>query len=284
MAIQFWACTWNDPKPDHNLVIKFLNERDNWKWVFQEEEGDKTNRPHYQMRLNLQKAGRCVKQTLLDAFRAGGFDVEQLTPSPESNNGIAKDGSLFYCTKVESRLRGPWADDSFTAPKKKRKYEGEDLSCMKKPYGWQKHVIEEIDKPTDDRKINWVYNPSGNCGKTKLQKYMCFHGKAKRISMGLAHQIKTSLATTRPDTDCFVMNIPRVSGKEEAQKELFSAIEEIKDGWVSGVMFGKEEEWFFNPPHVWIFSNEKPNEALASKDRWRIWELTTPVQSRLTRC
>lgn len=281
MALQFWTATWNDPKPDHELVIKFLEERDDWKWVFQEEQGEKTARKHYQMRLNLLKAGRCVKATLLDTFKAGGFDTKNLTLLPESNNGIAKDSSLFYCTKVESRLRGPWADATFTPPTKKRKYEGADLQMMNTPFGWQKHIMELIDSPTDDRKINWVCNESGNVGKTKLQKWLCWKGMAKRIPMGLAHQIKNALATTQPDVKAFVMNIPRVSGKEEAQKELFSAIEEIKDGWVGAVMFGKEVEWYAEPPHIWIFSNEKPNRMLASADRWRIWSLESPLQERL---
>lgn len=279
MALQFWACTWNDPKPDQKLLQKFLDERD-WKYVFQEEEGEKTHRPHFQMRLNLKKEGRVVKTTLLDIFRAGGFDVTNFTPLPESNNGVAKDAAIFYCMKPE-RIAGPWTDQSFTMPTKKRKYEGDDLDCMQTPYGWQQDIMNRIEQPTDDRKINWVYNKSGCCGKTKLQKYLCWQKKAKRISMGLAHQIKNALATTQPDTQCFVMNIPRVSGREESQRELFSAIEEIKDGWVSAVMHGEEKEWFFKPPHVWVFSNELPNRSLASKDRWRVWNLDVPHQTAL---
>jgi len=279
MALQFWACTWNDPKPEQAPLQKFLDERD-WKYVFQEEEGENTHRKHWQMRLNLKKEGRMVKNTLLDVFRAGGFDVRDFTPSPESNNGVAKDAAIFYCMKPE-RLSGPFTDSSFTMPTKKRKYDGADLGCMETPYGWQKDIMERIEEPTDDRKINWVYNESGCCGKTKLQKYLCWTKKAKRISMGLAHQIKNALATTQPDTSCFVMNIPKVSGREEAQRELFSAIEEIKDGWVSAVMHGEEKEWFFQPPHVWVFSNELPNRGLASKDRWRVWNLSVPTQRKL---
>jgi len=283
MALQYWTCTWNNPKPDPATLVQFLNERD-WKWVFQEEKGEKEGRDHFQMRINLLKANRMVKHTLLDVFRAGGFSdeqIQQLTPSPESNNGIKTDGATFYCTKVETRVAGPWYDASFTAPKKKRKYEGQDLQMMENPYGWQKDIMERINLPTDDRKINWVYNESGNCGKTKLQKYLCWKGRAKRIAMGLAHQIKNALATTQPDVRCFVMNIPRVSGKEESQRELFSAIEEIKDGWVSAVMYGEEKEWFAEPPHIWIFSNEQPDANLASADRWRIWKLDSPTQERL---
>lgn len=279
---QFWSLTWNDPKPKQELLQKFLLERE-WKFVYQEEEGDNTKRKHFQMRINVLKKNRMVKHTLLDVFRAGGFpeeQIKQLTPSPESNNGIKNEGSTFYCMKPE-RLAGPWSDPSFVPPTRKRKYEGEDLECMKTPYGWQQDIMDRIDEPTDDRKINWVYNKSGNCGKTKLQKYLCWTKKAKRISMGLAHQIKNSLATTQPDSRCFVMNIPRVSGKEEAQRELFSAIEEIKDGWVSAVMYGEEKEWYLNPPHVWVFSNELPDKKLASPDRWRVWKLKSPQQKKL---
>lgn len=279
-ACQFWAATWNDPKPESDLLIKFLNER-GWKYVFQEEAGETTHRPHFQMRLNLGKENRCVKHTLLEYFNAGGFDTKQFTPSPESMNGLKADGSIFYCMKPE-RLAGPWTDDSFTMPKQKVKYNGEDLACMEKPFGWQQHNIDMIDNiDPDDRHINWVCNLSGNCGKSKLQKYMCWKGTCKRISLGLAHQIKNAVATARSDVKCYMMNIPRVSGKEEAQRELFSAIEEIKDGWVSAVMFGEEKEYFFKPPHVWIYSNQLPDRKLASPDRWKVWVLESPTQEKL---
>jgi len=283
-TIQFWAFTWNEPKPEQAILQQFLEERGDWRFVYQEEKGHTTERSHFQGRLNLTKKHRCVKNTLMDIFRAGGFtdeQIQQFTPSPESNNGVKQDAVAFYCTKVDTRQAGPWCDPGYTFPVKKRKYEGEDLACMENPTGWQKQVIGMSEEPGEDRKVNWVGNLKGCGGKSKLQKHLCWKGIAKRIPMGLAHQIKNSIATTKPQQNCFVLNIPRVSGKEEQQQELFSAIEEIKDGWVSAVMYGEEKEYFFKPPQVWIFSNSMPNRKLASPDRWQIWQLDSLHQAKL---
>ena len=57
------------------------------------------------------------------------------------------------------------------------------------------------------------------------------------------------------------------------QSELFSALEEVKNGWVESPMYGRADELIMEPPHVWVFSNELPNLNHCSLDRWTIWHL-----------
>ena len=70
-----------------------------------------------------------------------------------------------------------------------------------------------------------------------------------------------------------MVDLPRVRGSDERQHELFSALEEIKNGWVESPMYGKAAELLMEPPHIWIFSNELPNISMCSLDRWHIWHL-----------
>lgn len=271
-ALQYWSATWNEgPLPDVSGLVKFMDELD-FRFCFQKEEGENTHRIHYQMRIDLKsKERRMTKTTLVGVFQSA-YDITNLTLRPESNNSLKKDALAFYVMKNETRLEGPWMDKGFKAPEKPYEYTGKDLQMMAQPLPWQTEIMEMMKRDPDDRTVTWICQRTGNAGKSKLQKWLCWKGMAKRISMGLAHQIKTAFCTSEKRYQTYVMNIPRVVGKEEAQRELFSAIEEIKDGWVTGVMYGIEREAFFEPPHIFVFSNELPNLGLCSADRWELYE------------
>jgi hypothetical protein len=38
-------------------------------------------------------------------------------------------------------------------------------------------------------------------------------------------------------------------------------------------MYGKDHTLFMEPPHLWVFSNDVPNLAFCSIDRWKVYEL-----------
>lgn len=277
-ALQYWAFTYNAGENnifphDRETFIGFLNER-GWRWVFQEEKGEKTGRSHWQGRIDLRsQEARVTKKTLLDIFKAGGVASPLLQIDPESNNSIKKDGALFYVTKYDTRVAGPWHDASFEPPKKPYVYEGKDLRCMQNPLPWQQTVLDATAEDCeDDRKVCWVYNGCGNVGKSKLQKYMCWKLGCKRVSLGTATQIKTAVADAGMYKK-YVCNLPRVSGNQESQRDLFSALEDIKDGWVESCMYGKDHKLKMEPPHLWIFSNELPDLSLASEDRWTVYQI-----------
>lgn len=269
-CLEFWAFTWNaddaDVLVDRELLIQFLNERQ-WKFVFQLE---KVTRRHYQGRIRVDER-RC-KTTLLGLMEAGGFDVTQLTLLPESNNSVKKDGLDFYVTKVTSRIEGPWMDATYQPPVVPVVYKGDDLECMQNPTPWQRQLADMTMNKPCERTVHWIFNASGNAGKSKLQKWLCWKQGAKRIPLGTATQIKTAVVSVGA-RKCYVVNIPRVTGNQESQRDLFSALEEVKDGWVSSNMYGKDQELFMVPPHLFIFSNDLPDLNLASPDRWKIWSV-----------
>lgn len=242
------------------------------QWCFQLEKGHNQHKLHYQIRIILPEAQK--KETILQVFSCRFQDMRDVTFLPESNNSICQGGLAFYVMKDDTRMDGPWYDPSYV-PRRRNLYKGEDLVCMEKPFPFQQSIIDAVSKPPDDRTINWVANFDGCAGKFKLMKYMRMNPQKfdfARVPLGTATQIKTSVIAKGPHR-IYMVNLPRVRGSHESQYDLFSALEEIKDGWVESAMYGKTDELLMMPPHEWIFSNELPNLQHASPDRWRVWTI-----------
>lgn len=241
-------------------------------WVFQLETGSNSGKEHYQCRGVLEKA--LTKSSLLQIFDMRGLK-DQVRLLPESNNSIQQGGLTFYVMKDDTRTAGPWHDSSH-APRKRRKYEGKDLECMNSPLNWQATIMNMMKAPADDRTIIWIADMVGNNGKSKLMKWMKCKSTidCTRVPMGSATQIKTSVIEKGPH-DVYMVDLPRTVGKEERIQEIYSALEEVKNGWVESAMYGKAAELIMEPPHVIIFSNAFPTLSCMSLDRWKVYEVIT---------
>lgn len=242
-------------------------------WCFQLERGANAGKLHYQCRLLMDpKQYGATMLTILSARKP--YEAKDIDLKPESNPSVAQGGLAFYVLKDETREAGPWYDPSYKKPKPKKVYEGKDLACMDKPFKWQQWCINRFDQPCDeDRYIIWIYNQLGCAGKSKLMKWMMFKGyDMARVPMGSATQIKTSIVGKGPK-EIYMVDLPRVRGADERINEVFSALEEVKNGWVESCMYGKSEDCLMEPPHVIVFSNEVPNMAIASPDRWKVYTL-----------
>ena len=79
-----------------------------------------------------------------------------------------------------------------------------------------------------------------------------------------------SKVTGETKIDLFMINLTRSQGEGQSFKDLFSAIEEIVDGYCVDVMYGKYIEAVFDAPLIIVFTNERISNYLnyLSKDRW----------------
>lgn len=68
--------------------------------------------------------------------------------------------------------------------------------------------------------------------------------------MSAIHVINKTLSV-----DVYCIDLTRTKGEDQSSKDLFSAVEQIKNGFVIDTMYGKYNESFFEPPVVIIFSN-----------------------------
>ena len=248
---------WNadDLSPDD---IRNLLDGVAKRYVFQKEQGD-GGLIHYQGRLSLIKKRR--KFEALKLFKEPKPNYFEPTTNPEYFKGDA-----FYQMKLDTRIDGPWTDkDEIPVMTKQLSL---FLKWELRPF--QKRIIEEAQE-FDMRKINLIWDTTGNCGKSMLSEYMEYKGLAEEVpSFRLMDDIFQWVAT-RPIKQCYIVDMPR-GMKKDKLGDFYSGIEVIKNG----VAYDKRytaKKIRFDRPRIFVFTNTLPMLDLMSKDRWVIWKI-----------
>lgn len=233
------------------------------KWHFQEELA--TSR-HYQC--CFETTIRKRKSTLLNMIAKEGFEISQFTLDPMRGSW---EQAVEYCSKDETA-----AGRTFSSEKK---YSGTDIDLLdnsENRFPWQQDIIEELldegevsFKTPNDRTIIWIKDPEGCSGKSKLVKWFAVNfNDVCKISFGSATQIRSALITVGPKT-CYFIDIPRTLGQDESEDAVLSAIEDLKNGFLVAVMYGKYQSLIMDPPHIVVFSNSACPIKKMSTDRWK---------------
>lgn len=113
-----------------------------------------------------------------------------------------------------------------------------------------------------------LIDPTGNSGKTTLAKgivakhmgaYCPALDEAKDyMAWALAHQ----------NAGIFIMDIPKCDSRDK-NKELWSAVEQMKNGY----LYDKRNHWreaWIPSPGILVITNEEPDKSMLSRDRWDI--------------
>jgi len=175
-----------------------------------------------------------------------------------------------YCMKRDDTYReGPWGDKPVRLPVDK--YMGEDLP--KVLWKWEEDILRTLVWPnSDDRTINWVYEPKGTKGKSKFCKWANFHQKAFWISVAKASDISNVIIEIGHGERVYFMDIPRQTSKCIDHSETYQILEQIKNGMLfCGKYHGGS--LMFSSPHVWVFSNYLPKFECLSQDRLKVWTI-----------
>lgn len=252
-----FSARWSVPHTEENrkTVTTWLQVNADKDWVFQAE--DTKDNPHYQIYFHTSERIRPKTLAIRANCEMNGFNIQAAATQ-------GKEVLRTYCFK-EERVDGPWG--------KRPIYTGDDLNEISKcMLPWQQYFYDLIQSKPDRRTIHWVYNPSGNVGKTMFVKYMFWKKLATIIDYGTAMQIKTAVIEEGPRR-CYLIDLPRVKGSDESIYSLFSAIESVKNGLVRSTMYGKSQHMLMSPPHVICFSNHLPKVGICSLDRWKIYHL-----------
>lgn len=257
-------CRVRDQTDISTFFKTVFNNHDDY--IFQLEKGASDNF-HWQCFVKLTKKVRVKRLAkILHEQPPPNPDPDRQTWSVQPCSTQGEEALKTYCMKEDTRVKGPFG--------KRPIYTGNDLQVMSTPFPWQQSVLDLVASTPDDRTIYWICNEAGNVGKSKLCKFLCWTKKATLVPLGTATQIKTSVIV-KGTHRCYLLDLPRVRGKDERLQELFSAIEEIKNGYVMSAMYGKCQEMFMSPPHVICFSNEMPKMSLCSADRWKVARLSS---------
>lgn len=225
------------------------------KYTFQKERGEETGYLHYQGRFSLKKKIRKEQMFKLQPWRNHCHYSVTSAANSKNNN---------YVLKEDTRVGGPWEGPN-------------EITCIPNHVKnltlrcWQQRILD-ISQIYSPRKINIVYDNKGNIGKSILSMYMRVHGFARLIP-GTVQDAKDicQMVCCMPVSKCYIIDMPRALPKIKLNG-MYAAIESIKNGHVYDLRY-KYNEKIFNPPNVIVFTNELPDPAMLSIDRWDVWEV-----------
>lgn len=129
------------------------------------------------------------------------------------------------------------------------------------PREWQQKLLDEVQKPANDRKIIWYHDEAGNSGKTWLSKLLFVeHGAAYFTNS------KTADITYAYQGEPIVIFDFSRSNEDMIN---YGAIETVKNGIMFSGKFEARTK-LFKSPHVIVMANFAPNRAMLSADRWDV--------------
>ena len=122
----------------------------------------------------------------------------------------------------------------------------------------------------DDRKIYWLWESTGNIGKSAFVKYMVVkHGCLFCDGGKKADLINLVFNANMDCCRCIIWDLPRCAKGNIS----YSTLESIKNGLICNTKYETGVK-VFNSPHIFVFANFPPeDEDKLSQDRWVIREL-----------
>lgn len=132
---------------------------------------------------------------------------------------------------------------------------------------WQQDILDRVTAEPDDRTILWIWEETGNVGKSALTKLLCANHKAV-VCAGKAADMKYQIAQCRQKPTIVVFDVPRTS----LDYVSYTGIEEIKNGCFASQKY-ESGMVVMNSPHVLVFANRPPDTATMSADRWKIGKI-----------
>jgi peptidyl-tRNA hydrolase len=273
---KYWSLTWDTnikqkKLPDEEALLGFF-DRVADECVFQYEKGEKKKKEHVQGTFTL-TGQRKSKTNVLKLFEATFKNISGLTLSPVYD----KVAINSYVTKSQGRTRGPFYGG-------KKEMHDKEMGAAKLRL-WQQQLFEIVTGPEQeslkDRKVIWVQDACGNTGKSWFQKWLRIGQKKLTVRSLPVSSVDRLISAVNiinktHKVDAFTIDLTRTQGEDQSYKDLFSTIEQIKNGYVIDVMYGKYNEAIFKPPLIIIFTNNNYGEFkhYLSEDRWKVYTIS----------
>lgn len=270
---KYWSLTWETNAkqkkiPQESELKQFLDRIcDNA--CFQYELGSEKQKEHIQGSLTLNGV-RLSKKATLELFQQRFKNISGLTLKPVYD----KVAIQAYVTKPEGRVKGPFYAgkkelfDMNTSTNKLRDWQSDLYNLLT-----SEHINE-----LKDRKVIWIQDTCGNTGKSWFQKYLRIGQKeivARSLPVSSVDRLMSAvhIINREQHVDVYNIDLTRTQGEDQSFKDLFSAIEQIKNGSVIDVMYGKYNEAYFPAPVVIIYTNLKIEDYrnYLSEDRWKVY-------------
>lgn len=244
---KYWCMTWHNYPDDWQSFLE-RSKPDVAFWIMGKEVCPSTNRKHLQ--------GYVETKTLMRPTSLGWpkqIHWEKAAGSRSAN--------INYCTKegawTASRLLDTTEECSVVEP----------LWLITELKPWQQKLVDIVKQVPDRRTIHWLWESTGNVGKSALAKMMCAKmGAIICAGKGsdMKHQIAEAVKAGRPPK-IIIVDIPRTAIGYVS----YTGIEEIKNGCFASSKY-ESGMVIMNCPHVVCFANSEPFLEAVSADRWNI--------------
>lgn len=130
---------------------------------------------------------------------------------------------------------------------------------------WQSALMDVLHEPVCPRKIHWLWESSGNVGKSWLTRYIMATEDATVLTEGK----KTDMAYifSKKPTKIVIIDLCRTN--TEYLNGIYSLAENLKNGYIVSSKYDSTGV-VFEIPHVVIFANFEPDYTKWSADRYNV--------------
>lgn len=134
-------------------------------------------------------------------------------------------------------------------------------------YPWQNEIVERL-KRQNDRRVMVLIDEYGNTGKTTLAKVLTARHMGAYCPAMDESKDYMAWALAHQTAGIFVLDIPK-SDSRKKNADLWSAVEQMKNGYLWDKRNHWQEAWI-DSPGILVITNEEPDRSLLSRDRWDI--------------
>lgn len=130
---------------------------------------------------------------------------------------------------------------------------------------WQQDLLNSLELAPDSRKIQWLWEPTGNVGKSFLTTYLLASGRAALLTVG--RKADMAYILSKDPKPIVIFDLPRTA--EEHMDGLYNLAEDLKNNRLISTKYDSETLVFSNK-HVVIFANFRPDMTKWSADRYDV--------------
>jgi len=134
---------------------------------------------------------------------------------------------------------------------------------------WQLALDQKLNQQPD-RSVIWMYETTGNVGKTWMSSYLRITRSAVVLQIAkkadLAHIISKNIS------DVYIFDLAR-SSEEGSVSVVYELMEQLKNGYIISGKYDSKS-FSFAQPHVVVFANYPPDRSKLSADRWDVTNIS----------
>ena len=142
---------------------------------------------------------------------------------------------------------------------------------------WQEALLQYIDAETDKRKIRWMWETTGNTGKSYMTKYLTLFKDAYVITGGK----KEDILYAYDGQPLIIFDLPRDFKKDK--EYIYEVMEILKNGQYLSTKYQTMMKTF-KIPKIIVMANFEPDYERLSKDRYDVINLDKPQQPTVEYC